>query len=205
LLSSLQFSSISDAVEGEPGDPSKSLPRAWSSKTYTWKNSEKKPELHGGPFDPKIAGPVKKKAELGQGTTSWHIPNRPELGSEPSPHVCSHELQADDTNLSDLESHQAVATKKKVSRRSSRRQNPIPHSEAYITGSSEAAEDVEELDLLVSELGILTKRKKALVASAEALGVKPEEVGGRKGDDYRELDSREQRLRARLDELQSNL
>ena len=59
----------------------------------------------------------------------------------------------------------------------------------------------EEVDTLVSELGVISKRKKFLQAAAEAAKMKPEDVDGRKGEEYRELVLREGRVRTRMAEV----
>ena len=59
----------------------------------------------------------------------------------------------------------------------------------------------EETDTLVSELGVISKRKKTLLAAAEAANIKPEDVDGRKGEEYRELLRREERVRNRMAEV----
>jgi hypothetical protein len=59
----------------------------------------------------------------------------------------------------------------------------------------------EEADTLVSELSVIAKRKKALQNLAAADGVEPKDVEGRKGDEYRDLLSREEKVRERLDEV----
>ena len=75
----------------------------------------------------------------------------------------------------------------------SSRPDPFPFDE------SELAEDA---DVAVQELGLISVRKRTLVSQANSAGVKPEDVEGRKGDEYRELMEREQRVRDRLDEIE---
>jgi hypothetical protein len=67
------------------------------------------------------------------------------------------------------------------------------------------AELTEEADTLVSELGVITKRKKALTTAASAAGVPAEDVEGRKGEEYKELLQREEKVRRRLEEVQRAL
>ena len=63
----------------------------------------------------------------------------------------------------------------------------------------------EEADTLVSELGVIQKRKKTLNAAADAAGVRAADVEGRKGEEYRRLVSREVSVRKRMEEVQEAL
>ena len=68
--------------------------------------------------------------------------------------------------------------------------------------SDPASALAEEADILVQEMGLVRMRKKALTTEATAQGLQPENREGRKGSEYHELLSREQRLRERLDEIE---
>ena len=64
---------------------------------------------------------------------------------------------------------------------------------AVVTHETAAMGDgiANEADLLVQELGLINMRKKALSGAAAAQGLKPEDVPGTRGEDYRELVERE--------------
>ena len=121
-------------------------------------------------------------SEAGTGTM------RRELAGTPSP--------AHDHGHGASEASSTVGTNTSTSRPKSTvssRPDPFPFDE------SELAEDA---DVAVQELGLISVRKRTLVSQANAAGVKPEDVQGRKGEEYRELMVREQRVRARLDEIE---
>ena len=163
--------------------------------------AEQKPELYAGPADPAIAGPVYPKAEL----SAKHQRTLP-----PELH---------DTMIAEADAR-AETVKKVSTGRKPLAMSSITSSQdglgrtPFLTGShtdapsrttttqSGDAAYVEEADAAVQELGLLSMRKKTLIAQASALGKKPEEVEGRKGEEYRQLVQREERVRARLEEIE---
>jgi hypothetical protein len=68
-----------------------------------------------------------------------------------------------------------------------------------IVNDSELA---EEADVVVQELGLISVRKRALTSQAQAVGRSPAEMESRKGEEWRELLAREERVRGRLDEIE---
>jgi hypothetical protein len=79
-------------------------------------------------------------------------------------------------------------------------QSPL---EPFQTISTESSELAEESDVIVQELGLVNLRKKALSTQATAIGKRPEDVEGRKREEFKELLEREARLKGRLDEIES--
>ncbi|KAK5049840.1 hypothetical protein LTR84_003958 [Exophiala bonariae] len=180
---------------------------------------QEKSELQGGPFNPEIAGPVKRKGELENGAVSSTSPLRSELPTSPSaseleekPSLLARAQERSDSKPGGTSSDESKSDSNPTNTVTmSTKRNPVDANilsqsiAEPLPPDSSSNELAEEFDLLVSELGILVRRKKALRTSADASGVPPEEVEGRKGEDYRELDTREQRLRSRLSELQASL
>ncbi len=170
---------------------------------------DKKPELIGGPYDPTIAGPVRRKPEL-------HAKSRQisELAQDDSHELPVTKGNATSTELlgapTDATRDEALAVRpiSKISRK------PVPVPAQRSTAGLRASkpqktenhdELTEEYDTLVSEMGIISKRKKALTAAAATAGVEPEDLRGRRGEDYSELMRREEKLRGRMTELQDAL
>ncbi|KIX02679.1 uncharacterized protein Z518_08621 [Rhinocladiella mackenziei CBS 650.93] len=83
---------------------------------------------------------------------------------------------------------------------SEQRNRDIP-ANASPADDDDAEELAEEADVAVQELGLISVRKRALTSQAAAIGQKPEEVEGRKGEEFRELIQREERVRARLERI----
>jgi hypothetical protein len=166
---------------------------------------QQKPELHGGPFNAAIAGLVRKKGELGSGIVRSKAPHLPELEGKPRIQANTHEISSSDHGSSNQGKTTATDSSTITTQVSRIQTNSLSHpiSEPHALSPSFTKEQTEEIDLLVSELGILMRRKKALAASAEASNLRPEDVEGEKGEDYRDLNAREQRLRVRLEELRS--
>ena len=89
-------------------------------------------------------------------------------------------------------------------------EQPLPPSYSYIdpalhttaTQSTEAAL-AQEADAAIQELGLLATRKRTLIAQANAVGRRPEDVQGRKGEEYRELVVWEQNVTRRLDDIEA--
>ena len=179
-----------------------------------------KPELKGSAYDATIAGPVKRKNELETTTTINSVPDAPhpgaaELGEHD--HIAntrSNELSASQStrradpssasdqstavNSSDRTGEPVMATMFGGPGSSSLREPPLQTTESH-------EELTEEADTLVSELGVIQKRKKALNAAAAAAGVSAEEVEGRKGEEYRRLLGREESVWKRMEQVQEAL
>ncbi|KAJ5312195.1 hypothetical protein PENANT_c011G04009 [Penicillium antarcticum] len=83
--------------------------------------------------------------------------------------------------------------------------NPVFETEAVRStlGNSGLDELAEEADIAVQELGFINLRKRALAVQAEALKRSPESMAGRKGEEYRELLQREEKITARLEDIES--
>jgi hypothetical protein len=165
-------------------------------------------EMHDGSYNPALAGKVNKKDELDSVARSPGTEIATELEEKPSLVSYAHELPipSNSGTASSKSAHGSVPNsliaRKPVN-------TPTAASEQVMEPSISRSDQTpgelaEEVDLLVSELGILTKRRRALVASAEAAGVRLDALEGRKGEDLRELDAREQRVRSRLAELQKD-
>ena len=73
------------------------------------------------------------------------------------------------------------------------------HTSHSILNDSEL---VEEADIAVQELGLISVRKRALTSQAQAAGRHPADMESRKGEEWRELLMREERVKARLDEIE---
>ena len=184
-----------------------------------------KAELVGG-YDPAVAGPVKRKPELETTPTNESLSGSrrpPELadGSSNSAikHPTSHhELSAGSntgaiTNTSEL-GFSDKATPISASHSHAHKSVPLPVASAMLSSQTQHQnhhqieshdELTEEADTLVSELSVISKRKKALTAAATAAGAKPEDVEGRKGDEWRELVQREEKVRRRMEAVQEAL
>jgi hypothetical protein len=151
-----------------------------------------KAELTGGAFDKESAGPVREKPEMTvveSRSTYLTLPELSSMGTERT-ELTSRVSMSKDRSAAPLAS---AATVQKRS---------APETTHKDTNTRrELQELVSEVDTLVSDLGVITKRKRALQESAEASGMRPEDVQGRKGDEYRELLGREQRVRARMEEV----
>lgn len=162
---------------------------------------KEKPELYAGPADPRIAGSVRSKPELSTDATKY-LP--PEL---------------DDNMIREADSNtrrSRYPTQRKpvptVSTASSQATSSNPMTlvdsisgRASQSATSEAAdrELIGEADAAVAELGLLAVRKRALSSQANATGKRPEEVEGRKGEEYRTLVEREHIVRKRLDDIEA--
>ena len=187
-------------------------------------DEQEKAELTGGPYDPKIAGPVKCKPELETTTTNASTTGISELAAPRPINANSHELSTDD--LTAVMSHELSSNKTPTPAGSSSGSGSagvlsrkIPQQQPGNTKFSRLGrsggpvqqpmqsddELTDEADTLVSELGVISKRKKALVAAAGTAGVKPKEAEGRRGEEYRELVQREERVRKRMAEVQAAL
>ena len=179
-------------------------------------HEHEKPELRGSAYDATIAGPVKRKLELETSTNP--VPSAPHPGtSELSEQgtiakTSSHELS---TSQSTRKTDPSSTSRSTILAPSDQAQpssaamvgGPIPSAfpqrQLQVTESHE--ELTEEADTLVSELGVIQKRKKTLNAAADAAGVRAEDVEGRKGEEYRRLMSREVSVRKRMEEVQEAL
>ena len=163
---------------------------------------EGKPEMYAGPVNTTIAGPVKKKSEMPISETT---PLPPELHdttiAEADPNAWKPKkgksqralVPASSTSDSQSDSKKALM--------------PIDSDADFATRATTTqsieAELVEEADAAVQELGLLAMRKKTLVTQANALDRRPEDVEGRKGDEYRELVVREEKVRKRLEDIEA--
>jgi hypothetical protein len=187
----------------------------------------KKPELEAEPvIDPTIRGPVKSKFELrSQGTVKgktvgnpgaidaveapntnrpWSQERRGSIPTELHPNPIS---EAGTGTLTEPEmkqlKQQAGASKTSTSTStvvaSSSDQSFL---QPFQTISAEVSELAEEADMIVQELGLVNLRKKALTTQASAMGQRPEDVEGRKGEEFKELLERDARLKGRLDEIE---
>ena len=170
-----------------------------------------KPELQGGPYDASIAGPVQPKSELhsksaqtrSEGIYPAVQPSSSELSGEPS----AYELGLG--SLRDREK-KALLQRSEYSEPGSQPSSTVvasssQRSKTAATATNEAeqydADLIAEADDLVQELGLITSRKRRLEKSALTTNTKPEDVEGSKGEDYRELLRREERLRRRMEEI----
>ena len=159
---------------------------------------ERKPELDAGPIDPTIAGPVRAKPELSTNT-----------GTSLLPELYGATIAEADTNdrttRKGISKRERIATTRSISSRDSSERPLIPvESHAGTTTTLQTdAELIEEADVAVQELGLLAMRKKTLITQAKTLGKRPEQVEGRRGEEYRELVQREEKVRNRLDEIEA--
>jgi hypothetical protein len=166
-------------------------------------------EMHDDSYDPALAGKVKQKDELDSVARPPGTKVTPELEEKPSLLSHAHELpNSSSTGATSSKTDHGSGPRSPTARKPVK--TPRAALEQLVEPSVSRSDQppgelAEEVDLLVSELGILTKRRRALVASAEAAGVSLDALGGRKGEDLRELEAREQRVRSRLAELQSEL
>ncbi len=163
---------------------------------------ETKPELYAGPADTSIAGPVRKKSEL---PTSYVASLPPELHDTTIAEADPNAWTPENKNRK----RKPVAAASTASSHGGSERPLIPmNSDAgtllqTTTTQSTEAELIEEADAAVQELGLLVMRKKTLVTQANALGRRPEELEGRKGEEYRELVLREEKVRKRLDDIEA--
>ena len=174
-----------------------------------------KPELEGGPHDASVAGPVRARGELhskfaqtgseavGPDLLTATQSSVSELEAETSPYelglgsLRDRERQAlirrsEQTEFGPVSSSKIITS-------------PSQRSKTAATAANEAeqydADLIAEADDLVQELGLITSRKRRLEKSALTTNTKPEDVEGSKGEDYRELLRREERLRRRMEEI----
>jgi hypothetical protein len=166
-------------------------------------------EMHDDSYDPALAGKVNPKDELDSVARSPGIKVTPELEEKPSLLSHAHELpNSSSTGATSSKTDHGPGPRSPTARKPVKTARAASEQlvEPSVSRSDQPpGELAEEVDLLVSELGILTKRRRALVASAEAAGVNLDALEGRKGEDLRELEAREQRVRSRLTELQKEL
>ena len=161
-----------------------------------------KPELYAGPVDTSIAGPIQRKPEL---PTTNGTQRPPEL----------HDISIAEADPNAWKPKNRNARRKPVAATTASNtqdgpEQPLPPSYSYTdpalhatTTQSTEAELVEEADAAVQELGLLAMRKRTLVTQANAVGKRPEDIEGRKGEEYRELVVREQNVRRRLDDIEA--
>lgn len=187
----------------------------------------KKPELEAEPvIDPTIRGPVKPKFELrSQGTVKRKTvgdpkatdaveapnTNRPRNqgpGGSMLPELHPDPLsEAGTSSLTEPEMRQ-LKQQAGASKTSTSTSTVVPSSsdqsflQPFQTISAEASELAEEADVIVQELGLINLRKKALTTQASAIGQKPGDIEGRKGEEFKELLERDARLKGRLDEIE---
>ena len=185
----------------------------------TTNGSSEKPELQGSQYHAAIAGPVEQKPELPTNA------NRHEASSRAQPALTHAELpdqslssgRTPATTLGALGSFELGQSASGRSRTDTdtgsdsrplisgaSHQRPSGPTHTTLQGGTSADHPYDnEADLLVQELGLISMRKKALSSAANSQGLKPEEVSGTRGDDYRELLERESKLRARIEEMDS--
>lgn len=175
---------------------------------------DSKPELHDDSYNPAIAGPIRRKPELDSKKTA--ISELPNVTSHEMPSTyeksISNELSDSTTQAaSSNRSMDAAPSTQRISRKpvpswtESTQQPNSPPFRAPHRSDTHNQELTEELDTLVSETGVISKRKKALTAAATASGIRPEDLEGRKGEEYNELLTREHRVRMRMNEIQDLL
>lgn len=189
----------------------------------------KKPELEAEPVvDPTIRGPVTPKFELrSQGTakakaindrstlnavgvqnTDRHRPNE-HWGDMPQ-ELHSNILSAPgvDPRIEQQMKQEAKASKTSTTTStlvpSDSNESPFnqPPLQLFQNISTEASELAEEADVIVQELGLVNLSKKALTTQASAIGKRPDDVEGRKREEFKELLEREVKLKGRLEEIE---
>lgn len=167
-----------------------------------------KPELSGSAYDPAIAGLVKTKSELPTSVGAnapWSHANAgylpPELAHNPAASELGFAAVAGGGSGAGAGSTTAGAGSGAGAPSSVI--GSIARKPVSTVADAEADGLAEEADLLVQELGLIQARKKALSGHAKGKGVKPEELPGSRGEDYRDLLVRETRIRARIDEIDS--
>jgi hypothetical protein len=137
-------------------------------------------------------GPVGRKAEVDQEDNP--VRRAAELGLEPSLFARSHELgNSRRLNAYEIESDPPTVASTGTSRRPPQTTSTPSSFEPLPSNSDGMSKVAEEVDILVSELGIVAKRKRFVGTTVEA----------RQSEEYRTLEAREQELRSRLSELQS--
>ena len=192
-------------------------PRPASQAETTEATEWEKPELQDN-YDASIAGPVRKKPELE--ARGRHISELPDSGTD---HIASHEIAAADmtTKSNEMQGSSTSHTSTTLNNPSSTTANrptrkPLPVSSTAISdlkpqppAKAPKAENhdelTEEFDTLISEIGVISKRKRALNSAAAAAGVQPEDLQGRRGTEYQQLTQREEGVRARMAEVQNAL
>ena len=192
--------------------------------------SYKKAELEAEPvIDPTIRGPVKTKFELrSQGTVKaeaindlrtldavevrntdrpWSYEPRSNIPQELHPQTMSEAgvgtLMEQQMKQQAKVSKTSISTSTAVPSNSSQLPSNQSPLQLFQTISTESSELAEEADVIVQELGLVNLRKKALTTQATAIGKRPEDVEGRKREEFKELLEREVRLKGRLDEIES--
>lgn len=173
--------------------------------------NHEKPELYAGPADPTIAGPVKPKAELLTRTNNSHELHGQTSSNAPWAHSSAGYLPPELNSSQIYEANGGHL--KPLAEGVNRSTDPTSSTSATTTqGSSTAplvqesifddSELVEEADVAVQELGLVSVRKRALTSQAQAAGSTPTEMGGRKAEEWQELLQREKRIKARLAEIE---
>lgn len=193
------------------------IARATAHSSPTDVNHEK-PELTGSRYDPNIAGPVKPKPELSAPSAKARSELKNDGDLAPVAASARHELYGESAGnqLGDETSNKQ--TRKDNDRHVAQGQQPMrpldgpPVASQAASSSTEVAEGnggqydedlVAEADLLVQELGLIQARKKVLEKkSAAARASKPEDGGETENEDYKELVSREVKLRKRMEEIE---
>ena len=175
-------------------------------------NSYQRHELTAGPQGPTSAVPTLQRPELDV-TTPDVLPGRSELANDTIQRGTSHDLAPAPRH--ELPSRNVATTADPTTRTATSTFSddlvsrpiiltPLP---SYPESSAESrAELTEEADTLVAELGVIYKRRKTLTAAATAAGVvDPNDIEGRKGDEYRKLVTRERNVRESMAEVQNAL
>ncbi len=219
---------------GDPYDPVMGGPIKWKPEleghTISTATSPVPPRLEnhtlsskGLPVSPELENhtistnglPISPELENHTISTN-NLPISLELADNTTSLITSHELPSTThaTTTPELPYREASSTKETAAGNntaSSRKPGPHATAPAPVTQRPEAATEgreelTEEADSLVSELGVIQKRKRTLTTAATAAGVsQPENVEGRKGDEYRKLIQREQSVRERMAEVQEAL
>ena len=171
-----------------------------------------KPELQDDSYDSAIAGPVRKKPELE--AKSSHISELPHHSVH---HIDAHEIAATVPTSSEQSSSSATQvasdsqaapsrTASKPARKPVLGPSTTRYQAAVEPSKAENHDELtEEYDTLISEIGVISKRKKALNSAAVTAGVRPEDLQGRRGAEYQQLAQREEGVRARMAEVQNAL
>jgi len=126
----------------------------------------------------------------------------PELNSATILEAGSHIVQGEPLrSVGDSDSHhelKSATTFKRTSPVATYASQPLQASNSTVND----LELAEEADVVVQELGLISVRKRALTSQAQAVGRSPAEMESRKGEEWRELLAREERVKARLDEIE---
>jgi hypothetical protein len=168
-----------------------------------------KPELAADPvLDLTFRGPVKPKAELhGQGIRNRQLSSHDPGGHMP-PEMHPDTLVEAGTDTLTRQLIQQLKQDAGNSQTSASKSTAVPsfsdqsQLNPLQATPAESTELAEEADVIVQELGLVNLRKKALATQAGAMKTAPEDVPGRKGEEFRELLGRETRLKGRLDEIE---